>query len=72
MKKLLASDGMEMQVQGPAGRLAGRDHSIYLILATHAKLAGKSQHSFLVSAEKEAPGRESCEDILQCPAENST
>jgi hypothetical protein len=62
MKTLLASEDTEMQVQGPAGRLVGRDHSIYSILATHAKLAGKSQRSFLVSVE-EAPGRESCEDM---------
>jgi hypothetical protein len=56
---LLASDGMEIQVQGqtssPVGRLVGRDHSIYSIPATHAKLEGKSQLSFLVSAEKQAP-----------------
>jgi hypothetical protein len=62
MKKLLDSDGTEMQVQGPAGRLVGRDDSIYSIPATHAKLAGKSQCSFLVSAE-EAPGQESSEDM---------
>jgi hypothetical protein len=52
---LLAIDGTEMQVQGQtsstAGRFLVRDHSIYSIPATHAKLAGKSQHSFLVSAE---------------------
>jgi hypothetical protein len=63
MKKLLASDSMEMQVQGPAGRLVGRDHSIYSKPATHAKLAWKSQRSFLVSAEKAVPGRESSEDM---------
>jgi hypothetical protein len=62
-EKVLTNDGMEIQVQGPAGRLVGRDHSIYSIPATHAKLAGKYQHSFLVSAEKEAPGQESCEDM---------
>jgi hypothetical protein len=67
---LLPTDGTEMQVQGPAGRLVGRDYSIYSIPATHAKLAGKSQHSFLASAE-EAPGRESCEDVLQCSVENA-
>jgi hypothetical protein len=50
-------------VQGPAGRLVGRDHSIYSIPATHAKLAGKSQRSFLVSAEMVVPGWESCEDM---------
>jgi hypothetical protein len=56
MKKLPAGDIMGMQVQGPAGRLVGRDHSIYSIPATHAKLAEKLQHSFLISAEKEGPG----------------
>jgi hypothetical protein len=64
---LLASDGMVIQVQdqtsSPACRLIGRDHSIYSIPATHAKLAGKSQLSFLVSAEKVAPDPESCEDV---------
>jgi hypothetical protein len=58
---------MEMQVQvqtcSTAGRLIGRDHSIYIILATHAKLVGKYQHSFLISAEKNASDRESCEDM---------
>ena len=43
---LLASAGMEIQVQGqstsPAGRLVGRDHFLYRIPATHAKLEGKS------------------------------
>jgi hypothetical protein len=64
---LLASDGTEMQVCGQpsstAGRLVGRDHSTYSIPATHAKQAGKSQHSFLVSAEKDASDCESCEDM---------
>jgi hypothetical protein len=63
MKKLLASEGMEMQVQGPAGRLVGKDHSIYSIPATHAKLVEKSQCSFRVSAEKEAPSQENSEDM---------
>jgi hypothetical protein len=57
----------KMQVQGQTSstgaRLVGRDHSIYSIPATHAKLAGKSQHSFLVSAEKNASDQESCEDM---------
>jgi hypothetical protein len=69
MKKLFANDGMEMQEQGPADRLVGRDHSIYSIPVTGAQLVGNSQRSFLVSAEKEAPGWECCEDILQCTAE---
>jgi hypothetical protein len=61
---LLASDITEMQVQGQtnttAGRLVGRDHSIYSIPATHSKLVGKSKHSFLVSAEKDVSDSESC------------
>jgi hypothetical protein len=64
---LLTSDGTEMQMQGQtsstAGRLVGRDHSTYSIPVTHAKLAGKSQHSYLVSAEKDASDREICEDM---------
>jgi hypothetical protein len=72
---LLASDGTKMQVQcqadSTAGRLLGRDHSIYSIPATHAKLAGKSQHSFLGSAKKDVPDWESCEDVLQCTGENT-
>jgi hypothetical protein len=38
---------------------------------THANLAGKSELSFLVSAEKVVPYRESYEDVLQCTAENA-
>jgi hypothetical protein len=72
---LLASDGMEIQVQdqtiSPACRLIGRDHSIYGIPATYAKLSGKSHLSLLVSAEKDAPDPESCEDVLQRTAENA-
>jgi hypothetical protein len=53
---LLASAGTEIQVQGqpssPPGRLVGRDHSIYRIPVTYAKLEGKSQHSCHVSAER--------------------
>jgi hypothetical protein len=64
-----------IQVQGQtcrqACRLVGRDHSIYNILPTHAKLAGKSQLSFLVSAEKDTSDPESCEDVLQRTAENA-
>jgi hypothetical protein len=44
---LLASASMEIQLQGqtsnPAGRLTGRDHSVYRIAAKHAKLEGKFQ-----------------------------
>jgi hypothetical protein len=64
---LLATDGMEMQVQGQtsstAGRLLGRGHSIYSIPVTDVKLAGISQHPFLISAEKDALDRESCEEM---------
>jgi len=53
---LLASAGTEMQVQGqtsiPAGRLVGRDHFLYRIPATHAKVEGTSQRSCCVCAEK--------------------
>jgi hypothetical protein len=67
-KVLLASDSMEIEVQdqtsSPAGRLAGRDHSVYDIPVTHAKLEGKSWLSFLVSAEKQAPDWENCEEVL--------
>jgi hypothetical protein len=51
--------------------LIGRDHSIHSFPVTHAKLAGKSQLTFLVSAEKVAPYPESYEDLLQCTAENA-
>jgi hypothetical protein len=37
---------------------------------TPAKLAGKAQHPFLVSAEKDPPDWDNCEDVLQCTAEN--
>ena len=53
---LLASAGTEMQVQGqtssPAGRLVGRDHFLYRIPATHAKVEGTSQRSCHVCTEK--------------------
>ena len=72
---LLASDGMEIEVQdqtsSPACRRIGRDHSIYTIPATHDKLAGKYQLSFLVSADNYAPDQESCEDVLQHTTENA-
>jgi hypothetical protein len=58
------------QTSSPACRLIGRDCSIYSIPATHAKLAGKSQLLFLVSAE-DAPDLQGCEDILQCTAKNA-
>ena len=47
---LLASAGMEIQVQSqtssPAGRFVGRDHSAYRIPATHVKLEGKFSAHF--------------------------
>jgi translation initiation factor RLI1 len=53
---LLTSAGTEPQVQGqtssPAGRLIGRDHFLYGIPVTHAKLKGKSQRSCRVRAER--------------------
>jgi hypothetical protein len=64
---LLACAGMEIQVQdqtsSPAGRLVGTDHSIYRIPVTHAKLEGKSQRSCSVSAEKQVPDQENCEEM---------
>ena len=53
---LLAIAGTELQVQGqtssPAGRLLGRDHFLYRIPATHAKMEGTSQRSCRACAEK--------------------
>ena len=53
---LHASACTEIQVQGqsssPAGRLVGRDHFLFRIPATHAKLEGKSQRSCRVCAER--------------------
>jgi hypothetical protein len=53
---LLANVGTEIQAQGqtssPAGRLIGRDHFLYRIPATHARLEGKSQRSCRVCAER--------------------
>jgi hypothetical protein len=55
-KELLASAGMEIQVHGqsssPAGRLVGRDHSIYRIPVKQAKLEGKSKRPCLVCGER--------------------
>jgi hypothetical protein len=51
--------------------LIGRDNSIYSFPVTHAKLAGRSELSFLVSADKVTPHPESYEDLLQCTAENA-
>ena len=53
---LLASASMEIQVQGqtssPAGRLTGRDHSVYRIAAKQAKLEGKSQRLCRVCGDR--------------------
>ena len=65
---LLASAGTEMQVQGqtssPAGRLVGRDHFLYKILATHAKVEGTSQRSCCMCAEKSK--RQTGKTIKKC------
>jgi len=53
---LLDSAGTEIQVQGqassPAGRLVGRDHFLYRIPATHAKVEGTSQRSCRMCADR--------------------
>jgi hypothetical protein len=53
---LLASAGADIQVQGqtssPADRLVGRDHFLYRIPATHAKVEETSQRSCHMSAER--------------------
>jgi hypothetical protein len=59
------------QTSNPVCKFVRREHSIYNIPATHTKLAGKSQLSFLGSAEKDAPDPESCEDVLQRTGENT-
>jgi hypothetical protein len=65
---LLASDSREIQVQGqtssPAGRLVARDHSVYSIPATQAKLEGTSQLSFLVS--KRPTGKTETSTTMYC------
>jgi hypothetical protein len=45
--------------------------TIHTVFQQHTQLAGKSRHSFLVSAEKDASDCESCEDVLQYTAENA-
>ena len=65
---LLASACTEIQVQGqsssPAGRLVGRDHFLYRIPATHAKLEGKSQRSCRVCAERSK--RQTGKSVKKC------
>jgi len=55
-ERLLASAGTDIQVQGqtssPVGRLVGRDHFLYRIPMTHAKVEGISQRSCRVCAER--------------------
>ena len=55
-KGLLTSAGAEIQMQGqtssPAGRFVGRDHFLYRIPATHAKVEGTSQDSCRVCADR--------------------
>ena len=64
---LLASACMEIQVQGqtgsPAGRFVGRDHSVYRIPVTHAKLEGKSQCPCHASAERSKHQTRKTEEI---------
>jgi hypothetical protein len=71
-KGLLASAGTEMQVQGqtnsPAGRLVGRDHFLYRIPATHAKVEGTSQRSCYVCAEKTK--HQTGKTIKKCTTQN--
>jgi hypothetical protein len=59
---LLASNSKEIQVQGhtnsPAGRVVGRELSVYRIPATHATLNGKSHRSCHVNAERSKPQTE--------------
>jgi hypothetical protein len=65
---LLASACTEIQVQGqsssPAGRLVGRDHFLYRIPVTHAKLEGKSQRSCRVCAERSK--RQTGKSVKKC------
>jgi hypothetical protein len=49
----------------------GQDCLHYTVFQWHTKLAGKSQLSFLISAGKDTPDWESCEDILQRTAESA-
>jgi hypothetical protein len=67
----------EIQVQGqsssPAGRLVGRDHFLYRIPSTHAKLERKSQRSCRVCVRREASARPGKvrKNALQCTAKNA-
>jgi len=61
---LFASVGTDIQEQGqtnsPPSRLVGRDHFLYRIPVTHAKMEGTSQRSCHVCVQREAsatPGK---------------
>ena len=53
---LLTSAGAEIQVHGqtssPAGKPVGRDHFLYRIPATHAKVQGTSQRSCCICVDR--------------------
>jgi late competence protein required for DNA uptake (superfamily II DNA/RNA helicase) len=49
---LLASAVMDIQEQGAAGRLLGKDHFLYRIPTTHVRLEVKSQRSCRMCAER--------------------
>jgi len=68
---LLTSASMEIQVQGQTSSsaglsLQGRDHFLYRIPVTYAKLEGKSQHSCCVSAERSK--RQTGKTVKKCTA----
>ena len=63
-KGLLASAGTEMQVQGQTSSPFGRDHFLYRIPATHAKVEGTSQRSCRVYGEKSK--RQTGKTIKKC------
>ena len=63
-KGLLASAGTEMQVQGQTSSPVGRDHFLYRIPATHAKVEGTSQRLCCVCAEKSK--RQTGKTIKKC------
>jgi len=68
-KGLVASADTETQVQSqsssPAGRLVGRDHSVYRIPVKQAKLEGKSKCSCHVCVwrKKQASDWENCAEM---------
>jgi len=55
-EELLASAGTEIQMRGqtssPAGRLVGRDHSVYRIPVKQANMEGNSQRSYRECGER--------------------